>query len=457
MVINMTFTPGNPTNSPGGDDWLSCAKAAMSVVVSSLAQAPFEDALQAAEDFRGELTAVEALHIAKRQQAGFSDRSTETVMKKSGKVSKGEAKKRTKRGKAVEKNPGLAKKMASGEISTEQIDLIAEASEQTDGEAAEDEKLIDDIAGANPDQGRKIARKYVDDHTDQNDRDDRYARQRKRRKVYKGRNTNGMSSIIIEGDDESVNGMLESLRKRADEMYRRDGGRDVPADQHARSNDQRLFDAAFEQITGRIETGEASAKSDEPARAPANRPGERPLMVFRSDISGLTDDPELLASWITELVGGGTVPSTLASYYRCISDFAVQLVNSEGAVLKQGRKTRRVTPDQWAAMVVRDGGCVQCGAHHTRCEAHHQRPWTSPARGETNIDEMVLLCVDCHHRLHELNQTIYQDPNGKWKVRAATLDETPARGPTKKRKRKAKPESRAASKQRAAKRALAKW
>ena len=180
-------------------------------------------------------------------------------------------------------------------------------------------------------------------------------------------------------------------------------------------------------------------------------------MVFKSDISSLSDDPELLASWTAELVGGGLVPTTLASYYRCISDFAVQLVNSEGAVLKQGRKTRRVTPDQWAAMVVRDGGCVQCGAHHTRCEAHHQRPWTSPARGESNIDEMVLLCVDCHHRLHELNQTIYQDPNGRWKVRAATLYETPARGSTKKRKRKSKPERRAASKQRAAERALAKW
>ncbi len=490
----MASEAGSATNS-GGDDWLSCARSGMTLTTSALTQAPFGEALDAIEDFRGELNALEALLIAQRKRAGFSERSTETILKRSGKVSKGEAKKRTKRGNAIDENPELAKKMSDGDISTEQVDLLAEASDKTEGDAASDLELIEEITNSNPDQGKKVIRKYIDDHTSQSDRDARYAYQRKRRKVYKSRGANGMPRLIIEGDDHSIDRMLHVLRRRADNLYRNDGGRDVPGSAHQRTHEQRLFDAAFEQITGNPDdaassdnerdaaaptsgttepdkSAERDASSNLPApkgsstanrsgtarpTPPANKPGERPIMVFRSDISSLTDDPDLLAEWKTELLGSGVVPSTLASYYRCISDFAVQIVDGEGIVLKHGRSKRRVTPEQWVALVARDEACVNCGAHHTRCEAHHLKPWTSPAKGETNIDDMVLVCTDCHHRLHEANHTLeYASLINKWVQRPATWDETPASGPKKSPKRKTKPE-RADAKQRRKDRALAKW
>jgi len=419
----------------------------MSVVVSSLTQAPFGAALEAIEGFQGELTSVQSLLIAQRTQAGFSATSTETILKKSGKVSRAQAKKATKRAAAVEKNPGLANKLSSGVLSTEHVDLLAEASDKTDGEAADDEALISEIAGSNPDQGRKIVREYIEEHEDQGDRDSRYAQQRKRRKLYKTQGPNGMPRLVMEGDDHSIDQVLKSLQKRSDVLYRNDGGRDVPKHQHPRTRDQRLFDAAFAQIVGRLDETDTStpsgpAQTADSSAPPANRPGERPVMVLRSNIADASDDPEVLAAWTAELIGSGLVPTTLASYYRCISDFAFQIVDDEGVILKHGRTKRRVTPEQWLAMVIRDQGCVQCGAHHTRCEAHHLKPWTSPAKGETNIDEMVLLCVDCHQRLHEANHTMFLDPNTqKWRTRPATPHETPARGPT----RRAKPESRAAS------------
>lgn len=462
--------------SPRGDDWLACARSAMSVVISSLTEAPFGPALESIEGFRDELNALEALLVAQRKRAGFSNRSTESIMKKSGKVSKGEAEKRTKRANAIDENPELAKKMASGDISTEQVDLLAEASEKTDGDAANDPELIDEIAGSNPDQGKSIIRKYVDKHTNQDDRDSRYARQRRRRKVTKSQAPNGQARLTIEGDNESIDAMLRALSKRSDELYRRDGGRDVPSDKHPRTNNQRLFDAAFEQITGRLDpcgdgatdaaasttdasgTSASKAGSSEPnaptPTPPANRPGERPTMIFRSDISKLTDDPEQLAAWTAELIGTGLVPSTLASYYRCISDVAVQLVDADGIILKHGRSKRRATPEQWVAMVVRDGGCVDCGAHHTRCEAHHLIPWTAPAKGETNIDDMALMCVDCHHRLHAANFTLEFDPHmKKWLKRPATWDETPTSGPIRRPPppRRNRPDNRAASNSRPAK------
>lgn len=495
----------NQQASPGGDDWLACAKSAMSLVVSSLTEAPFGLALESIEDFRGELNALEALLMAQRKRAGFSERSTETIMKRSGKVSKGEAKKRTKRSNAIDENPELAKKMSDGDISTEQVDLLAEASDKTEGDAANDPELIEEITNSNPDQGKKVISKYIDDHTSQSDRDARYAYQRKRRKVRKSRGANGMPRLIIEGDDHSIDRMLNEIRRQADGLYRKDGGRDVPNSAHQRTNDQRLYDAAFEQITGRLddapsdendqndiaspspdmaepdgsagpaqgnEDGTASPNLPAPAGSsrskprskqggnptpPANKPGERPIMVFRSDISSLSDDPELLAEWKTELLGSGIVPSTLASYYRCISDFAVQLVDGDGIVLKHGRTKRRATPEQWVALVARDESCVNCGAHHTRCEAHHLKPWTSPAKGETNVDDMVLVCVDCHHRLHAANHTLEFAPLiNKWVQRPATWDETPAPGPKKSTRRRTKPE-RADAKQRRKDRALANW
>ena len=434
----------------------------MSVVSSSLTEAPFGLALELIEDFRGELSALEALLIAQRKQAGFSETSTETIIKRSGKVSKGEAKKRTKRSNAIEKNPGIANKMTKGEISTEQVDLLADASAKTGGDAAADDELIEQIAGANPDQGKAIVRDYVDNHNSHENRDSRYARQRRRRKAYKGRSVNGLSSLVIEGDDESIDAALKAIRKNADGMYREDGGRDVANAQHERTHDQRMFDAAINKLVGGADNASAAGSSG-PAKPapPGNRPGERPTMVFRSDISGLTNDPEELAAWKAELIGTGLVPSTLASYYRCISDVAVQLVDADGIILKHGRSKRRVTPEQWIGLVVRDRGCVDCGAHHTMCEAHHLIPWTAPAKGDTNIDNMVLMCVDCHHRLHEANFTLEYDPYlKKWLKRPATWAETPGSGPPRRpKKRSTKPETRAASTSRSAKaqRALANW
>ena len=425
-----------PGSNSGTDGWLGCAHSAMSLVLSSLARAPFEEAMEFIDGAHGELDAVQGLLIAQRAQAGFSPTSTETLLKKSGKVSKGEAKKRTRRGTVIEKNPTLAKQLSQGDLSTEQVDLLAEASEKTEGEAAEDEELIAEIADANPDQGKAIIRRYIEEHTEQDDRNSRYDRQRRARKVYKSKTMGGLSRLTIEGDDESIDAMLLSLHKRADGLYRADGGRDLAHDKHPRTNDHRLFDAAHQQLTHTANTG-------------TSRSGARPVMVLRSNIADLTNDPEVLKAWTVELIGSGLVPSSLASYYRCISELAIQLVDETGAVLKHGRTKRRVTPEQWVGLVSRDGGCVQCGAHHRRCEAHHLIPWTAPAKGETNIDEMVLLCVDCHHRLHENNHTMFQNASGKWCQRPATPAETPAappkqRGPTRK-PRRVGPETRAAT------------
>ena len=439
-------------NSSSGD-WLSCADSAMRVVTASLTEAPFGAAIDALNRYRDELNSVEALLIAQRKHAGHSDRSTEGIITSSGGVSKGEAKKRTKRADAVSKNPKLAKSLTTGGLSTEQVDLVADASDKTGGDAATDEKLIADIGAANPDQGKAIARKYVDDHQSQGDRDSRYAWQRERRKVLRGRSKNGLSQLIIEGDDESIAGMLRALRRQADALYRSDGGRDVSGSKHARTNDQRMFDAAVNQITGTAATtktdtpasstdarepspdtapaGSAPAPAPAPTKAtpPRNRPGERPTMVFTGKLSDISNDPAEIERWTAELIGEGTVPSAVVSYYRCISDHSAVLLSESGAVLWKGRAVRTATTEQWIALVVRDGGCVLCQADHTQCEAHHLIPWEAPRQGETDIDNLAMVCVDCHHRIHDNHQTLFWDVvQRRWRLRVAKPDEIPPNG-----------------------------
>ncbi len=440
----MASGEGFPNTSAPADDWLSSARAAMNVVASSLTHAPFAQAIDEIQTFRGELDTLEALLVAQRSESGFSDTSTEKILKRSGRVSKGEARKRTKRANTIRKNPKLAKKMSGGDLSSEKLDLLGEADDKTEGAAANDSALIEKLEDANPDECRGIIRDFIDDHTSQDERDSRYAKQRKRRKIWKEKRRNGMSRLVAEGDDESIDEMLAALKQRADALYRKDGGRDVANKEHPRTNDQRMFDAAHQLITQDpgVEPShdETSASRSSPAPKPAkkepNRPSKRPSMVFTANITEISNDPALLTQWQAELIGKGTVPTAIRDYFACISNHSLVLLGQNGDPLWKGREVRTVTQGQWLALTIRDQGCVQCGAHHSRCEAHHQTPWTAPAKGKTNIDELVMLCVDCHHRLHELNHTIYRNKSsGKWETRPATWAETPAKGPPQKRHR----------------------
>ena len=116
----------------------------------------------------------------------------------------------------------------------------------------------------------------------------------------------------------------------------------------------------------------------------------------------------------------------------CIRDSANwigQIFSARGELLWQGRKTRLATPAQINGLISRDGGCVECGAHHSKCVAHHLLPWEAPRKGPTNINNLVFVCDDCHVRLHRNKQTMFYDPKSQtWKTRRATPDEIPPDG-----------------------------
>jgi hypothetical protein len=76
------------------------------------------------------------------------------------------------------------------------------------------------------------------------------------------------------------------------------------------------------------------------------------------------------------------------------------VLGGSSEILDWGRGKRLFTPAQKLALVERDGGCAFCGAPPSITVAHHIRWWCRDA-GPTDLDNGILLCTSCHHRIHD--------------------------------------------------------
>jgi hypothetical protein len=76
------------------------------------------------------------------------------------------------------------------------------------------------------------------------------------------------------------------------------------------------------------------------------------------------------------------------------------VLGAASEALDIGRARRLFSRAQRLALVERDGGCAWCHAPPSYCDAHHIRWWTKDG-GPTDLSNGLLLCVSCHHRLHD--------------------------------------------------------
>ena len=112
---------------------------------------------------------------------------------------------------------------------------------------------------------------------------------------------------------------------------------------------------------------------------------------------------------------GQALPLSLAERYRCDAGIREIIVPGDGTPLDVGRDKRLFTTRQRVALALRDGGCRWCGAEPSRCEAHHLEHWVEH-RGRTDLADGILLCRNCHMRLH----------NQGWLITRVGLDVSPA-------------------------------
>ena len=353
--------------------------------------------------------------LADRYEKGASDRDVEKMAAgDDGKTSKAEAKKKARRAKATNANPGLADRLENGTMSTEQTDIVAAAAEDTDGAAACDEELIEAVASTNPEQGKKKAREYVNKRAKADDVQKRYDRQKRKRGVYRHRLENGNSALTIHGSDEDIDEIERNIHAGSEVEYQADGGRDVPRSKHPRTHDQRNFDAAKKLFT------------EQPEGGPKRGARIRRATIFITATVGQLAGRDL--SPITT-IDGKPLPRSVVEDIAGDANFIAQVFSEDGELLWQGREHRLATPAQIRGLISRDKGCVECQAPIEKCVAHHLLPWEAPRKGPTNINNLAMVCTDCHVRLHASKQTMFYDTASQtWKLRPATLDEIPPDG-----------------------------
>ena len=396
-------------------------EAIAAAIDGGVSDVPVGDALDLLAGVRGIVDAKEAQLLAARLESGATERSVESLLGKN-KNSKRTAKTRARRAKAVKENPSIAKKMKTGELSSDQVDVIAGAAEKTDGAAAKDDELIDKVAAIPPDQAKKVADEWVREHTTAERVQDAYDRQRRLRCVKRWSTDRGTDVLALEGDTASIDKIELAIRNRSNGLYRKDGGRDVPSGKHQRTRDQRNFDAAIELLTraGSADSGTAAGDKTQSKTSRSAEPGPRSAIVVTMTADQATG---VDLSPVRQVGGGLLAPSVLAAMF-CGADLVGEVVDPSGQVLWQGHTKRSFTDEQVLALIARDQGCVLCRAHYSMCDAHHIIPTESPARGPTDIDNGALLCSDCHHRVHAHELTLVRDPDtGTWTTRPALPQE----------------------------------
>ncbi len=125
------------------------------------------------------------------------------------------------------------------------------------------------------------------------------------------------------------------------------------------------------------------------------------------------DDPARRAVWWIHNSLGSPLPAATVPTFLCDATFHAALVDGLGVPTDLGRSTRRVTPAQRRALVVRDGGCVFPGCDHPAAwtDAHHIAHWGRD-NGPTDLDNLVLVCRRHHRVAHRNGWTVTLDDAG---------------------------------------------
>ena len=160
-----------------------------------------------------------------------------------------------------------------------------------------------------------------------------------------------------------------------------------------RPGSERRVDAFDQMLTTVLEAGLPSDK------------GIRPQLSVIVDTSGPS----------ARLAGFGSIGPKLLDYLSCLSDVTPILTSGgnleQAKVLNVGRTRRHANRQQRRAIIARQGGvCAAPGCHNTHLEIHHVTWWSRG--GPTDLDDMIGLCVRCHHLVHREHLTIEASGTG---------------------------------------------
>ena len=287
--------------------------------------------------------------------------------------------------------PVVRDALEAGKVSFANAARLAAAAEAAGAGAVQaDAGLLSKAVSMSDDQFAREARRWAARH--QSDRGEAdHARRRARRflKVWDG--DDGMTHL--RGELDPVTG--ERIRNRLEAEARRLRRTD---DRNERRTFPQAMADALDGLTTAGSGAGGSSRGGDPGVGSVHR--GRPI----ADIAVVCHvDPDT-GELVSQLATGEPLPPSVLDLLACNASITGVLYDTAGTPLWRGTTKRTATAAQLKALIARDGGCVGCGCHPALCQAHHIKP--ASQGGPTTISNMVLLCWNCHHKVHHNQWTV---------------------------------------------------
>ncbi|MCY4068296.1 MAG: DUF222 domain-containing protein [Acidimicrobiaceae bacterium] len=129
-----------------------------------------------------------------------------------------------------------------------------------------------------------------------------------------------------------------------------------------------------------------------------------------ADITVLAHVDDATGELIAELSDGSRLPAAALDALSCNARWTGLVFDRAGDAIWRSRSRRTVTDTQWQALFATYGGCFHCGAPAGMCQAHHITPYSEG--GATSLDNLIMVCWNCHHRIHHHNWQIHEHSDG---------------------------------------------
>ena len=291
--------------------------------------------------------------------------------------SKREAKRDVESAVQLAQLPATSEALESGEIPQGHARLIARAS----GESNIDEALLVEAANEQPfDEFIKTVRRHQQDCS----KDDGQAildqqRERRSARIFESPET-GM--FVLSGQFDQITGtrIATALTAKERELWHRE-------DPNARRTpQQRMADALAELV---CEPGDGKTQ------------GTNLLVIADYDVI----KQELINA---RLADGSPIPIGELRLLARDADILPSIFDAKTQNMWLGRQRRTASEAQRVALMARDEGCVCCKANPLWCKAHHIIWWSKD--GPTDLDNLLLVCDDCHKKIHLHGWTVHQHP-----------------------------------------------
>ncbi len=323
--------------------------------------------------------------VGRRHSMGDAQRLVRDELRSS----KREAKRDVETAARLAELPATSEALESGEVPVGHARLIARVS----GESPIDEGLLVEAAGS--ESFDEFAR-TVKRHQQEMAADDGQAlldRQRSRRKarIFES-SESGM--FVLSGEFDQITGarIATALTAKERQLWHRE-------DPKARATpQQRMADALAELICEPAGDGKSA--------------GTDLLVIADFDVlEQQLDNPRL--------ADGSPIPIVELHRLALEANLLPSIFDTKTQDMWLGRRLRTASEAQRVALIARDQHCIGCGANPLWCRAHHITWWSK--NGPTNLDNLALVCDDCHHKIHDHGWQVHRDPDtGKYQLKPPT-------------------------------------